>query len=558
MHFNINKKRFVYQFIIILSFFFVSCTYQESFDNNAIINGINLLMAGGILAISLYHFGLFITRKEDLSALYFAIFVFLVFLYALLSNSIIAAYSSFNIDSVAIYKSKYFSLHLGIIFFIFFIKELFDNAISKKFIRLALITTLIFAVSIILITDIELAKNTILIWKILVILSSSYIIYIFINSKDHDRKKSGILLIGGAIVFIAFINDLLLTNNILKTIELSYISIFLFVLCQSFIISVRYARSYKRSIDLSEKLEHNKHNLEKIVEKRTTQLLASNKEIRQQWQKLKETNNKLEQQKQFLKKQREELESINSLLEMEKEKTDKLLYNILPTDIAEELRTQGIAKTRNFSNVSVLFTDFEDFSEISQNLDPDELVKELHYCFSSFDDILNKYQIHKIKTIGDAYMCAGGLTSNPGNWAAATVLSALEIREFMIKYKENRERINKSYFKVRIGIHSGPVISGVVGKSKFAFDIWGNTVNTASFMESACEPGMVNVSYDIYKQIKRFFECESRGKLSVKHQTDLEMFYVNRIKYDFSDDEQGIKPNKLMLEKCKLKLRFDY
>jgi class 3 adenylate cyclase len=216
----------------------------------------------------------------------------------------------------------------------------------------------------------------------------------------------------------------------------------------------------------------------------------------------------------------------NKIIADEKERSDKLLLNILPAETAEELKEKGSATPKHYDVVSVLFTDFKGFTTIAEKLTPQELVEELNQCFMAFDRIIDKHHLEKIKTIGDAYMCAGGIpaanTTNP----VEIVKAALEIREFMDQLKRDREAQGKDYWELRIGIHTGPVIAGVVGKNKFAYDIWGDAVNTASRMESSGIPGQVNISGSTYAHIKEHFRCSHRGKISAKNKGEIDMYIV--------------------------------
>jgi class 3 adenylate cyclase/FixJ family two-component response regulator len=212
-------------------------------------------------------------------------------------------------------------------------------------------------------------------------------------------------------------------------------------------------------------------------------------------------------------------------LQEEKNKSDKLLLNILPADTANELKLNGFAKPKHFDKVTVLFTDFKNFTSISEKLTADELVEEINFCYSNFDRIITKYGIEKIKTIGDSYMCVGGLDGDD-NAVVNTVKAAIEIRDFMEVEKSRRMNKGEFYFDIRIGLHTGPVIAGIVGIKKFAYDIWGNTVNIASRMESAGESGKINVSGETYELIKNSFECEYRGKVMAKNKGDIDMYFV--------------------------------
>jgi class 3 adenylate cyclase len=209
-----------------------------------------------------------------------------------------------------------------------------------------------------------------------------------------------------------------------------------------------------------------------------------------------------------------------------KKKSDELLLNILPSEVAEELKDTGTSKAKNFDEASVMFTDFKDFTSISEKMAPEELVREIDTCFSAFDHIIHKYGIEKIKTIGDAYMCAGGLPVANNSHAKDLVKAALEIRDFMTNHNKEKVAKGKLPFEIRIGINTGPVIAGIVGVRKFAYDIWGDTVNIASRMESSGEAGKVNISGSTYELVKDKFNCTHRGKIQAKNKGEVDMYFV--------------------------------
>jgi class 3 adenylate cyclase len=214
----------------------------------------------------------------------------------------------------------------------------------------------------------------------------------------------------------------------------------------------------------------------------------------------------------------------------EKQRSDELLLNILPSETAEELKATGKAKTKSFDLVSVMFTDFKNFTQASEKLSAEELVQEINDCYSAFDRIVTKYGIEKIKTIGDSYMCAGGLPATNSTHATDVVMAGLEMQEFIAKNKADREAKGQPFFELRLGVHTGPVIAGIVGIKKFAYDIWGDTVNTASRMESSGEVGKVNVSGSTYDIIKDKFNCIHRGKIKAKNKGEIDMYFVEGIK----------------------------
>jgi len=222
------------------------------------------------------------------------------------------------------------------------------------------------------------------------------------------------------------------------------------------------------------------------------------------------------------------LEEKNLQIEEERQRSDELLLNILPASIAEELKTNGKAKARQYKEATVFFSDFINFTSIAEKLSPQELVQELDKCFKGFDFIISQYEdIEKIKTIGDAYMCASGLNERK-SMPHSMVKAALEMQEFLEEQKQERIRMGKPYFEARIGIHTGPVVAGVVGVKKFAYDIWGDTVNTAARVEANSEAGKVNISETTYGLIKYDFECIHRGKVQAKNKGLLDMYYVQR------------------------------
>jgi class 3 adenylate cyclase len=226
-------------------------------------------------------------------------------------------------------------------------------------------------------------------------------------------------------------------------------------------------------------------------------------------------------------KARREVDERSRELLVEKKKTDELLLNILPAETADELKATGLAKAKYYELVTVLFADFVGFTEISEGLQPHQLVADLHHCFSAFDQITGKYGVEKIKTIGDAYMCVAGLPVTNDTHPVDMVEASIEIRDFMDQLNKEREARGESRFDIRIGINSGPVVAGIVGTRKFAYDIWGHTVNIASRMESSSEPGKINISGATYALIKDDFDCTWRGKIKAKGIGEIDMYFIN-------------------------------
>jgi class 3 adenylate cyclase len=212
-----------------------------------------------------------------------------------------------------------------------------------------------------------------------------------------------------------------------------------------------------------------------------------------------------------------------------KKRSDELLLNILPSEVAEELKQKGSTEAKQFDEVTVMFTDFKNFTQISEKLSPSELVSEIDNCCKAFDNIITNHNIEKIKTIGDSYMCAGALPVPNKTNATDVVSAAIGIQQYMYNYSQNRIKEGKEILEIRIGVHTGAVVAGVVGIKKFAYDIWGDTVNIASRMESSGEAGKIKISASTYELVKDKFTCTYRGKIHAKNKGEIDMYFVGSI-----------------------------
>ncbi len=208
----------------------------------------------------------------------------------------------------------------------------------------------------------------------------------------------------------------------------------------------------------------------------------------------------------------------NKDLNVEKQKSDNLLLNILPSDVAQELKNTGDTKARHYDNVTILFTDFLNFTGISEELSPEKLVDELHKAFTGFDDIMEKHNLEKIKTTGDAYLAVSGMRDNEKGHASKAIAAAQD----MIGFLEE----NKSVFQIRVGLHTGSIVGGVVGKKKYVFDIWGDAVNLSARMEQLSEAGKINISEQTYQLVKGDYQCTHRGKIEAKNKGAVDMYFV--------------------------------
>jgi len=274
-----------------------------------------------------------------------------------------------------------------------------------------------------------------------------------------------------------------------------------------------------------------------------TNLKTKEEELNKQNQRMKIIMENLEKANRLLEEQKKEILKQKELLQEEQLKTERLLLNMFPLEIAKQLKTKGTATTRYYKMVTVMFADFKDFTRISKTLDPKDLVNILDSYFAKFDEIIGRHYLEKIKTIGDAYMAAGGLPLRNKSNPFDAVLAALEIQDFMNKLNDAKAIQNLPIWELRIGIHTGPVVAGVIGRKKFLYDIWGETVNIASRMEEAGHMGMVNISEATYDYIKNYFECIYRGKIEAKNIGKIDMYFVTRLKPEYSADEYGIMPN---------------
>jgi len=234
---------------------------------------------------------------------------------------------------------------------------------------------------------------------------------------------------------------------------------------------------------------------------------------------------------------------VNKILDQQNAEIQHLILNILPYEVAEELKKDGSATPKYYESVSVLFTDFVGFTKIADTLSPQEVVAELNDCFIAFDEIIESHNLEKIKTIGDSYMCAGGIPRKDGGdelHAENIMHAALEIQQYMQIKNEMRRGSGSTPWDLRIGIHTGPVVAGVVGKNKYAYDIWGSTVNIASRMESNGHPGQINISASVYNLVKEKYHCTHRGKIFAKNVGEIDMYFVKEKQQGNSENPPSI------------------
>ncbi len=240
---------------------------------------------------------------------------------------------------------------------------------------------------------------------------------------------------------------------------------------------------------------------------------------------------------------KQKLKAINQELELSKNEHLDLLQNIFPEKIAESLLAYGTVTPERFENVTIMFTDFDGFSKVVPSLSPEELIRSLSFYFDKYDEFAEENNLIKIKTIGDSYMAVGGLPEANNTHAIDSVLTALKMKKFMIRRHPDKDE-SIPIFPLRIGIHTGSAVVGVIGKKRFAYDIWGNAVNLASRMEQSADQEHINISESTYNQVKEYFICENRGDIEVKNMGSVPMYNLKRIKPEYSEDEEGLEPNR--------------
>ena len=462
-------------------------------------HGMELFVTGVIVIICIYHIILFMMRKKDRSALYFGMFCIPVLLRLLLFGEHYLYQLFPNMPFVIFYRLTYVLAGVSLPLFLLFTYSVFLKQYDRRILKYLVAVVGIFC-SIFLMTPtyifVRIYRDMFLniAYYATIVSAILYVSYIAARAAYFKEQGAWLFLAGMGTLAVSGLNDILHTERIIQTAFLAPFGFTFFIVMQSIMLARKSVVAFQQAEDLSVHLEQK-------VEQRTQELTIARKE------------------------------------------SEDLLLNILPQGIAAELKTKGAVEPLFYDQVSVVFTDFVGFTQASQKMMPTDLVAELDGCFSQFDAVVKKYGVEKLKTIGDSYMCAAGLPSISQSHAIDACLAALEFRSFMDRMAEAKKNLGIEFWQIRIGIHSGPVTAGVIGTNKFAYDIWGDTVNTASRMESSGEPGKINISGDTRELIKEFVECEYRGKIEAKGKGELDMYFLLRIKPELSEDEAGLLPN---------------
>lgn len=468
------------------------------------IGGIMMPLCGFFLALAFLHFILWLYRRNDKSDLFFSLFSFSLFV------SFLLPYLLYTVTNPDIEIWGNYLKMIAIVLIFVSLSGLSNELFSKKKTRFYIITALGIVPLLLMSSYVSWAMIILFVLLAIVILESIILTIIAIFRKQRGARIVGV----GVLYFTMYLLVMLVLSLLKKDLTIgtgNAKSIFLSIYTATAILSI----PISMSVFLAWSFATMYRNLNKQLEQ--VQLL-SEKNLAQEQEK-----------KRILETQNERLEhevaERTREITAEKHKSDELLRNILPEEVAEELKQKGSSEARYFDHVTVIFTDFVDFTKAGERMSPQELVDELDTCFKEFDKIISKHHIEKIKTIGDAYLAVCGLPVADGEHALKTVHAALEILHFM---QERKRQLPDKTFDIRIGIHSGAVVAGIVGVKKFAYDIWGDTVNTAARMESASQPDKINISAATYELVKERFVCTYRGEIAAKNKGDMDMYFVER------------------------------
>ena len=469
-------------------------------------NFVAMLICGIFFALGFVHLLLFLFYRKAIYNLYFSTYNLSI---GLLSYMVLAFYEMTDPDKINTYS---FLSFLSIVVFGASLTGFVNTLFGKSKLRLKIMLGIAVVFLILFYFSAALAVSFVFFYIFIAAIESFYLIV----RAMIRREKSAFIVGGGVLTFFLFVIMLIIFQildslNIVDPDQLfgddfmGYVLGFIFI---SFPISISAYLAWEfASTNLSLVRQ-----LDEV--KRLSDINLKQEQEKQQI--LQDQNDLLEQQ----------VDERTFELQKEKQKTENLLLNILPHEVAEELKENGSSEAKYYDEVSVLFTDFVNFTQSSEKMGAERMLVELNECFTAFDLIMEKHGLEKIKTIGDAYLAVCGLPIKNECHAYKTVLVALDIIDFI----EERKKTNPDVLDIRIGINSGSLIAGIVGVKKFAYDIWGDTVNTAARMEQNSEKGKINISESTYQLVKDKIVCEYRGKIHTKGKGDMDMYFALEIK----------------------------
>ncbi len=461
---------------------------------------------GAILTMGLYFILLYLLNRSEPSPLYLSITLFLVAWHATITGEGLLYQWDFHTWKAGTF-GEYISIYLAFPFFVIFIQRLFSAELSKTAAYSIVGISSIFPV-IVITTPIMIYADTLIFYSGMVLVIIVYFHIVLIRAAWKNTEGSKSILLGFLVFSITMVNDILYSQRLIQTPYLSPIGFFTFFVIQGFLIARRYTHSLKISQNMTEILE------EKIQER-------------------------------------------TRALETEKAKSDNLLRNILPEHIAKELLEDGFVSPREYLQAGIMYLDIVDFTEHTIKLSPEEIVWELDIVYSGFDEIAAKYNIEKLKTMGDAYIGTSGLNENNTGHLIKLALAAVEMLNFL--QERNKKRPARvAPWKMRIGLHVGNVVGGVVGRQKFAFDLWGDPMNTASRVEKNSMPDKINCSEDIAIYLKNFFVLAEREQTEVKGKGKMKMYFMEQILPELSENGEGKTPNAVFWESLSFMSELGY
>lgn len=470
-----------------------------------VLAGVSLLiLAGFFVALGMSHFFMWLYYRKAISNLYFSIFCISV------GSALFLPYVKFMSNNPGHENTiAHFGLTLGV-FITITLSGVSNELFSKKKLRFRIIALACTLPLLIMYFNITMAVVVYIICLTMVTFESIVLTIRAIYSKAKGARIIGVGILFTTLFFfvifvLSLVNDGLLIGDGLA--GKAFIS-----LAVAAVLSIPVSMSIYLAMSFAETTKNLDRQLQQV------QVLSA-KTLEQEQEKQRLLANRQEELER-------EVTARTAEIREEKKKSDELLLNILPEEVAEELKQRGSTDAKHFDHVSVMFTDFVDFTKAGERMTPQQLVDELHACFKAFDEISSRYHIEKIKTIGDAYLAVCGLPTEVEHHAENTIKAALDILQFM---QERKKQLPDTTFDIRIGIHSGAVVAGIVGVKKFAYDIWGDTVNTAARMEQSGQPGKINISQATYELVNNKFNCTYRGEIAAKNKGDMNMYFVEGI-----------------------------
>ncbi|MCX7998305.1 MAG: adenylate/guanylate cyclase domain-containing protein [Leptospiraceae bacterium] len=465
-----------------------------------------------IFVMGLYHILFYLFWKKEIASLYFGLFCFSIAIRTISIEDRWILETLPFLSFLVIHKLEILGFYLSGLFFLLFIHYSFK---VNKFLFQFLFIIYALASAIVILFPFPIYIHTLLFIQAVTLLGLIYLFYFIIKNLTEDKIGIKSFAFGIIVFTFSIINDLLIGMGFLHSPYFASYGLLFLIITNASVLLKKFTKGYHLAEKLMLELELHKSELEEKVKQRTLEYEQANRQAIQ-----------------------------------EKKNLESLMLKIFPHEIAKELQEKGYSNPVYFKNVTVMFVDFVGFTDIVLKISPKQLLDELSVYYVQFDKIIEKFGLEKLKTIGDAYMCACGLpqpTLAKKNYETkqviATILAAVEIMEFIQFLKSMKKSSSKVFWDARIGIHCGGLVAGVIGEKKFAYDVWGDTVNIASRMESYSEEGKINVSQEIYEKAKDFFEFEYRGEIEVKKRGRLPMFFLVGFKSELAKAENNMEPN---------------